>query len=281
MPKSVFRIFTFPEFHTYLRQTTFTRKITSIQNHHTFKPNYSHFNKNNPAYLTHLEGMRRVHIQERKWSDIGQNITIFPDGMIGLCRAIDIMPAGIFGANQGGICIESIGDFDTGKDNMTPEQKEAIVNTNAALCLKFGLKPLPHQVVYHHWFDTKGKRFSASDIDSGKILQKGLQKTCPGSNFFCTPGFSHGNSIQCATANFFPLITTAMENLQQTPPPAIQPVLKRVKADKLRVRSGPGTAFAVIRQLPKGMQIQVFDTQDRWSRISPGTEEWVSTDFLI
>ena len=280
MPKSVFRIFTSDGFNAYLRNTTFNRKITTIQNHHTFKPNYSHFNKQDPKYLTHLEGMRRVHIQERKWSDIGQNITIFPDGKIALCRPIDTMPAGIFGANNGGICIESIGDFDKGKDVMTPEQKEAILKTNAALCIKFGLQPVPHHVVYHHWYDTKGKRFSNGDIDSGKIFQRSLQKTCPGSNFFCEPGFSHGNSIECAVANFFPLIKKEMDILQQVTTPAITATVKRVKADSLNVRSGPGATFQVIRKLPQGLQIQVFDTQEKWSKINPTTDEWVSSDFL-
>lgn len=280
MPRSVFRIFSFDEFNAYLRNTTFNRKITNIQNHHTFKPNYSHFNKQDPRYMAHLEGMLRVHIQERKWSDIGQNITIFPDGIIAVCRPIDIMPAGIFGANKGGICIESIGDFNQGKDTMTPEQKDAIVKTNAALCLKFGLQPLPHHIVYHHWYDTKGKRFSASDINAGKVFQRGLQKTCPGTNFFCQPGFTRGNTIECAVANFFPLIQHEMDKLQQVTATTISTHTKRVKADSLNVRSGPGTSFSIVRKLPNGLQIQVFETQEKWARINPTTEEWVSADFL-
>lgn len=280
MAKSVFRIFTFDEFNAYLRNTTFNRKVTTIQNHHTFKPGYAHFNKQDPRYLMHLEGMRRVHIQERKWSDIGQNITIFPDGIIALCRPIDIMPAGIFGANQGGICIESIGDFDQGKDIMTPEQKAAILKTNAALCLKFGLQPVPHHVVYHHWYNTKGKRFSNTDIDGGKVFQGGLQKSCPGTNFFCQPGFTRGNSIACAVANFFPFIKQEMDLLQQATTVTIRATAKRVKADSLNVRSGPGAGFSIIRKLPVGLQIQVFDTQEKWAKINPTMDEWVSSDFL-
>lgn len=280
MAKSVFRIFTFDQFNAYLRNTTFNRKITTIQNHHTFKPNYSHFNKQNPKYLAHLEGMRRVHMQERKWSDIGQNITIFPDGIIALCRPIDIMPAGIFGANRGGICIESIGDFDQGKDTMTPEQREAILQTNAALCVKFGLQPTPQHVVYHHWYDTKGKRFTDKDIDGGRVLKNGLQKTCPGTGFFCQPGFTNGNTIECAVANFFPLIKQEMNKLQQIPTTTIAATAKRVAANSLNVRSGPGPTFSIIRKLPNGLQIQVFDTQEKWAKINLTSEEWVSSDFL-
>ena len=279
MAKSVFRIFSFDEFNAYLRNTTFNRKVTTIQNHHTFKPNYSHFNRQDPKYMTHLEGMRRVHIQERKWSDIGQNLTIFPDGKIALCRPIDIMPAGIFGANKGGICIESIGDFDSGKDVMSADQKGAILQTNAALCIKFGLEPVPQHVVYHHWYDTKGRRFSDTDINTKKVFQRSLQKTCPGTNFFCQPG-TQGNTIECAVANFFPLIKQEMNRLQQASAPTITATVKRVKANSLNVRSGPAATFRVLRKLPHGLQIQVFDTQEKWSKINLTAEEWVSSDFL-
>ena len=279
MPISDFRIFSFDEFNNYLRQTTFRRRITVIQNHHTFKPNYQQFDAN-PNHMAHLKSMRNVHINERGWSEIGQNITIFPDGMIGLCRPIDSMPAGIFGANLGALCIESVGDFDAGKDQMRPQQREAIVKTNAALCVKFGLKPVVQQVVYHHWYNRKGKRFTMQEVNSGHVLKNDLQKTCPGTNFFCTPGSPKGNTIECAEANFYPLIVAEMTGLAHTPPAPIQTVFKRVTANKLNVRSGRSTAAVVLRQLPKGMQVQVFDTHDRWARISANTEEWVSTDFL-
>lgn len=227
-----------------------------------------------------LDNMRNDHIRNRGWNDIGQNLTIFPDGKIGLCRAIDITPAGIFGANAGGICIENVGDFNDGGDVMTPEQKEAIVKTNAVLCIKFNLRPLPHQVVYHHWYDTKGNRFSDMDIDSGRVLRNSLQKTCPGTNFFCASSSPKGNTIQCALANFYPPVANAIAALQQAPAPAMQPMLKRVIASTLNVRAGRSPDFPVIRKLSNGMQIQVFQNDGDWSRVSANAEEWVSTKFL-
>lgn len=278
MPRSDFRIFGFEAFHNYLRQTTFQRKITFVQNHHTFKPGYQEFNGNNHMAL--LEGMRRFHIDKNGWSDIGQNITIFPDGQIGLCRAIDITPAGIFGANTGAICIENLGDFDEQKDVMTAEQKEAIVKTNAALCLKFGLQPQPQQVVYHHWYDRKGKRFSTADIDSGKVLRNDLQKTCPGTNFFRGQGSFKGNTVASAIANFYPPIQDAMNALHQAPTASIQTTLKRVTASVLNVRTGRGIDFPIVRKLSSGVQVAVVETQGDWCRISATGEEWVNAKFL-
>ena len=138
MPKSVFRIFPLDGFLNYIRQATFQRKVTFIQNHHTWKPDYHTFYHSGYSAMSLLENMRHDHIKNRGWNDIGQNITIFPDGTIGLCRAIDTAPAGILGANTGGICIESMGNFDIGGDLMTAEQKESIVKTNAILCIKYG-----------------------------------------------------------------------------------------------------------------------------------------------
>ncbi|MEI6947403.1 N-acetylmuramoyl-L-alanine amidase [Paraflavisolibacter sp. H34] len=280
MSKSIFRIFSFDEFNRYLRQTAFRRRITFVQNHHTWRPDYTHFNHKAPQYMTLLENMRHAHIHTRGWQDIGQNITIFPDGMVGLCRALDLTPAGIYGANTGAICIESLGNFDEGGDQMTPEQKDAIVKTNAALCIKFGLQPVPHQVVYHHWYDTKGRRFSPVDIDNGRVLRHNLQKTCPGTNFFRGAGAPRGNTIQSATTYFYPLITQAMQALQRSPVSPVQPQRKRVTADKLNVRAGSGANFRVVRQLFQGTEVQVFDTASNWSRISLNAEEWVSTKFI-
>jgi hypothetical protein len=280
MPKSLFRIYNFEEFNHYLQVSTFHRRVTFIQNHHTWKPNYTHFNFLQPRHLDWLESMRHDHIQNRHWGDIGQHITIFPDGKIGLCRPIDLTPAGIFGANTGGICLENFGNFDEGGDKMTVEQRAAIIKTNAALCLKFGLQPLPHQVVYHHWYNTRGKRFALTDIDSGKVLRDSLQKTCPGTNFFCAPGSPRGNTVQCATANFYPLIAAEMARQQSAPGPVLQPVARRVTAGTLNVRAGRGTDFRVVRCIPKGMQVQVFDTEGGWCRVSSNAEEWVSAKFL-
>ena len=43
-----------------------------------------------------------------------------------ICRSLNTIPAGIKGANTYGVCIENIGNFDKGKDTMTPAQRNSI-----------------------------------------------------------------------------------------------------------------------------------------------------------
>lgn len=138
------------------------------------------------------QSMERSHI-ERGFSEIAQNITVFPDGMIVICRAIEKIPAGIKGANANGICVENVGYFDKGKDEMTDEQRKSIILVTRALLTKFKLEPTIYSVVYHHWYDLNtGKR-----IPEGKT---GVTKSCPGTNFF------GGNTVDDCILNFLPLL---------------------------------------------------------------------------
>lgn len=269
MSLSTFRIFTPQEFGAYLAETTFSRKITFIQNHHTWKPSYSYLTEAR-GELFWLESMRKAHMNERKWSDIGQNITTFPSGNIALCRPLDTTPAGIYGANTGGICMEHFGNFDEGQDVMTDAHKNTIVTLNALLCKKFKLQPVKWQIVYHHWFDTKGRKFSEEKINNHQIGNQ--QKTCPGTDFF------GGNTIADAEANFFPLIVQALAQTNTAVPPIAK---KRVIANKLNVRSGAGKNNSVVRQITEGTEVSVYAVDPSgWSKISNTANEWVFSQLI-
>ncbi|MFL5788964.1 MAG: N-acetylmuramoyl-L-alanine amidase [Flavisolibacter sp.] len=281
MPTSTFQIYDFDGFAQYIWATNFSRKIQFLQNHHTWLPDYKEYNRPGTTPMMLLENMRRDHIQARGWNDIGQNLTTFPNGLIGLCRAMDITPAGIYGANTGAICIENLGNFDKDKDVMTDEQNKLIIKLNALLCLKFGLIPNDKQVVYHHWFDIKGKRFSDDDINSGKVLQQQLQKTCPGTNFFPTEGASYaGDTITAAQENFYPKILVAMEELKKADHNHPSYSMK-VTVNKLFIRTGKGTSFLAIGSLYLGNVVQVWDVQDGWAKVNQNPEQWVSLIYLI
>ena len=128
------------EFKTWVMAQNVSRKITMLQNHHTWLPSYGNFDGSN--HFWKVIGMRNSHMFERGWSDIGQHITTFPDGMIIVgSRALERIPAGIKGNNKEAICIEHLGNFDKGNDEMTKEHKETVIQVNAALNLKFGLIP--------------------------------------------------------------------------------------------------------------------------------------------
>lgn len=178
------------EFEQWLTDQKITRKIKWVQQHHTYIPGYKHFKGDNHFAL--CQSMEAAH-KERGFDEIAQNLTIFPDGKIMVCRNLDKVPAGIKGANTYGICIENIGNFDKGKDVMIMQQRDSIVLVTKALLKKFALAPSDQTVLYHHWFD----------LNTGKRTLKegaGATKTCPGTAFF------GGNTVEAFKAGMLPLL---------------------------------------------------------------------------
>jgi hypothetical protein len=180
------------EFESWLNMQHVTRKITLIQQHHTYIPSYKHFTNDNHFAL--CKSMEASH-QQRGFTEIAQNFTTFPDGTIMVCRDINIVPAGIKGANGNGICIENVGNFDKASDVMTEAQKNCIITVAKALLLRFKLVANDQTVVYHHWYDlTLGKRI----VKEGT----GATKSCPGTNFF------GGNTVTDFNTNLLPLLNS-------------------------------------------------------------------------
>jgi hypothetical protein len=91
------------------------------------------------------------------------------------------------------------------------------------LSAKFNLQPVQEQVVYHHWFDQTGKRFTDDKINNNQVGNE--QKTCPGTAFFGT------NTITSAVENFYPLIADKLTTLQGQAAPVSS--TKTVKASKI------------------------------------------------
>lgn len=180
------------EFETWLSMQAITRKINLVQMHHTFVPAYKHFKGDNHFQL--CNSMEKAHL-ERGFAEIAQNITTFPDGKIMICRSLDKVPAGIKGANANGICIENVGNFDSGNDTITTKQKNTLLSITKSFLTKFKLTANENTVVYHHWYDlTLGKRIKKEGT--------GTTKTCPGTNFF------GGNTLETFKANYLPLLAS-------------------------------------------------------------------------
>ncbi|MFS0821186.1 LysM peptidoglycan-binding domain-containing protein [Bacillus sp. 1P02SD] len=191
------------EFKDWLMNQKIKRKITLIQQHHTWVPDYSRFNGSNHFAL--LTGMENYHKNTMGWKHIAQNITTFPDGKVAVSRPLYIAPEGTIGnkANSVGIAIEHLGNFDIGHDVMTKEHSDTIIYVNAILSLKFGLTPSIDSISYHHWWDLR---------NGERVLDKGPDynvKTCPGTGFF------GGNSTTSAQKYFYPLITRKMDELRK------------------------------------------------------------------
>lgn len=135
------------------------RRVNQISVHCTAVPSYKHFTGSNHRAL--YEGMLAAH-RQRGWNTIGQHITIFPDGAIMYCRDWFLTPAVVENHNQGVIGIEVLGLFDKGKDDMTNQQRDAVIGTIGELLRGFKLNP-ENDVTYHCWYTDK--------------------KTCPGTAF--------------------------------------------------------------------------------------------------
>ncbi len=258
------------EFGAYLASAQVGRPIRRIQNHHTYIPGYAHFTGSNHFSL--LRAMKRDHVVNRKWSDIGQSLTTFPDGTIAVCRPLAQVPAAIKGANTGAIAVEHVGWFDAGQDTMTDAHKAIIVRSNAALCHRFQLTPSVDSIVYHHWYDLNtGKRTDGT----------GTTKSCPGTAFF------GGNSVAAAEANFLPLVRQTFQALQGKPAPgALKPLGSgAVTADALNVRDRPAAQGQVIDRLMRGDRVSWYAQSSAygsmaWLRIDPSVDRWVAAPFI-
>ncbi|GAA3592117.1 N-acetylmuramoyl-L-alanine amidase [Flavivirga amylovorans] len=252
------------EFESWLLEFKIARTVLSIQEHHTWLPSYSMFNGANHFELQ--KGMRNHHMNKNGWSDIGQHLTIFPDGEILTGRSFERSPACIYGQNSNAFCIENLGDFDAGKDEMTNEQRTSIIKVTAILCKKFGLQINMNSIVYHHWF-----KLDTGERNNGN----GGNKSCPGTNFF------GGNKPDDCETNFIPEVTLAYNELFELS--ANTSVLRFVcvNSESLNVRSAPHYKKSLARSpLSRGIVVRVFEiAENGWLKISSKKDHWVSGKF--
>lgn len=94
--------------------------------HHTWNPSYKDWNKK-PDGLYWQEVMRRYHVSILKWADIGQHVTLLPDGTFVTGRDFGQTPASVQGFNSGAFACEMLGNFDIGHDVFGGKQKESML----------------------------------------------------------------------------------------------------------------------------------------------------------
>ena len=254
------------EFSVWLRGLRVSRTVVQIQHHHTYNPSYILFNKS--SNFERQKAMKNYHINSNGWADIGQHFTIFPDGSIVTGRNMEKSSACIYGQNSKAVCIENFGNFDVGKDVMTTEQKQCIIEVTALLCSKFNIPVSTDYIVYHHWFDlSTGARNNGTKNN----------KSCPGTNFF------GGNKVLNCQQNFLPLVTEKIRGSIKTD---ASKVLKYVcvSTETLNVRILPNSSSP---KAPEGSTIQlgailrVYEEKEGWLKISGSDSRWVSAKYTI
>jgi len=148
---SQFKILTTDELIKMCQDMRWTRKPKEMQIHHTWVPAHRHFKGNN--HIAMQQSMERSH-KARGFNEIGQHLTLAPDGKWVTGRDFNRSPASIAGRNSLGFCIETWGDFDSGKDKLQGAQLDALYKFVAFMVEFHGLNP-DKNITFHREYSDK------------------------------------------------------------------------------------------------------------------------------
>ncbi|QZY53745.1 glucosaminidase domain-containing protein [Crassaminicella profunda] len=145
-----FHSYTVESYLAYLKKMKLTRKITDIHLHHTWKPTKkTYFLASNKERV--IYGMWRYHTKTLKWRDIGQHVSVSPDGLIWDGRDVNLMPASISGHNKNAFAIEMIGNFDQDHEKLEGTQLETVKKLIKGLFEIFHTE----QLIFHREYSNK------------------------------------------------------------------------------------------------------------------------------
>jgi hypothetical protein len=139
MKDRTFTRYTFDELTRILDAYPLTRQITDVDMHHTWKPRKTDFQGEKTIY-----GIWNYHVNTNGWSDIGEHLTVDPDGYIWGGLDLNEPPASSHGFNgneqAGPLMFETIGDFDKGQEKLEGKQLEEVVKLVRYCQNKWGAK---------------------------------------------------------------------------------------------------------------------------------------------
>lgn len=141
-------------------------KFKQLHIHHTWKPDHTNFKGNNHVVMQ--QSMKDYHIKSNGWSDIGQHLSLFPDGVLLTGRPFNISPASISGWNTGALAVEMIGNFDTGNDKLDGKQKEEILKLIKYFIDKYG----EGSIKFHREGPGVTKTCPGTSLDKNKLIQE-------------------------------------------------------------------------------------------------------------
>ncbi len=159
----------------YCKSYNWTRKVTQLHVHHTWKPCHKDYNGNNGLQLQ--QNMKAYHLS-LGWSDIGQHLTLLPDGRWVTGRDFNLKPASITDWNTGAFAIEMVGNFDTGNDKFDGLQAQEMFKF-CAFFVVFKLLNIDKDVKFHRDNPTAGKTCPGTGIDRTWFMNK-LKNTVKG-----------------------------------------------------------------------------------------------------
>lgn len=136
--------------------------------HHTWKPSHKDFDGKNHVALQ--QGMYNYHVNQLKWSDIGQHVTLMPDGWFVAGRDFFKSPASIKGWNTGAFAVEMLGNFDEGQDCFEGKQKESMLKLTRYFIDRFGKE----SVKFHNEGPNVAKTCPGTSIDKASFMKEAM-----------------------------------------------------------------------------------------------------------
>lgn len=153
----------------YCKSFKWTRKITQLHIHHTWGPSHKDYNGSNGIQLQ--QAMRNYHTNTLGWSDIGQHLTLLPDGQWVTGRDFNRDPASISGWNRGAFAVEMLGNFDIGNDKFESKQADAMFKF-CAFFVVFKLLNIDSDVKFHRDNLMAGKTCPGSGINRDWFMNR-------------------------------------------------------------------------------------------------------------
>lgn len=150
-------------------------EFTQLHIHHTWKPAHSSFDGENHIKLQ--EGMYHYHTVVNGWDDIGQHLTLFPDGKWLTGRPFHKTPASISGWNTGALAVEMLGNFDLpgtgefnslGYDRLEGRQREEILKLIKYFIDRYGEKT----IIFHRDNPNTKKTCPGTSLSKEILIQE-------------------------------------------------------------------------------------------------------------
>ena len=269
----------------WLNSQKVTRKITRLQVHNTFLPDYKTWKNTDKKVFSEPHFGRAQSLDDygkKTWgySDghghyTAQNFTVFPDGKIIVSRNLNSKPIGIRGWNDSALCIEIFGNFDKGHDVMTSAQKKAVIYLYGELCKRFEIPVDTTHIRPHCWFTAGGTYL-------GKYDSSRSAKTCPGTNFW---------GVGCSKDGFKKFLADIKEYvngkgssiLDDKTSTEFKPYIAKVNTDGLNARKGAGAEYDIECVLNKDVAITIVEEKKvkdggTWCRAL--SKYWVNKKYL-
>lgn len=153
-----------------------SHKYKELHIHHSIKPDFSHFNGENHVELQ--INIAEYHVYGLLLEDIGNHISVFPDGKIVTGRDFDKNPISINYHDDGAFSIVLIGNFDEGHDTLAGSQLDSLTRICTYFAYRFGI----NCIKFHNEIPDENTTCPGNTISKEELIQnvrKALKRDYP------------------------------------------------------------------------------------------------------